>query len=53
MNSQNLRNSGTEKTRTSGFKERINDLINKYETKTEFTQMFGYTMRQKFIDDYY
>jgi hypothetical protein len=35
------------------FKERINDLINKYETKTEFTQLFGNTMRQKFIDDYY
>ncbi len=53
MNTQDLGNFGAGKSKTSGFKERINDLINKYETKTEFTQMFGYTMRQKFIDDYY
>ncbi len=37
----------------SNFKERISELINKYETKTEFPQLFGYTMKQTFIDDYY
>jgi len=35
------------------FKDKINDLINKYETKTELASLFSCTMRQRFIDDYY
>jgi len=35
------------------FKEKISNLINKYETHTEFSQTLNYTMRQRFIDDYY
>jgi hypothetical protein len=35
------------------FKERISNLINKYEQRTELPQTFNYTMRQRFIDDYY
>ena len=35
------------------FKERISNLINKYETRTELAPVFNYTMRQRFIDDYY
>jgi hypothetical protein len=35
------------------FKEKISNLINKYETKPEISQGLNYTMRQRFIDDYY
>jgi hypothetical protein len=35
------------------FKDKITNLINKYENKTEISQTFHYTMRQRFIDDYY